>query len=263
MWKKKSKLFTSIFILLFLLLVSYPQAKAQDFEGDISFANPVFFPTFVPAPVFVDPFFFSFGFSFFANPFFFSFGFPFFFGSPFFFSPFGFNTAVFVPHHSTVIIAPHNSTVIVNPNVNNHVTVSNSFRGSGQVISPNRAFSNTASLGNRTTPFNSTNSGHGFTTLSNTTLSNRRMTSINNRDNFPTGLNSGFQTQTSSRIFGASRFSGDFRGQNHRIPSRFNSGFQTQTGFQRFGATPRFSGGFRGSSFGRAGGFSFGGFGRR
>jgi len=41
------------------------------------FPGPFFFPRFIVAHVFVNPFFFSFGFSFFTDPFFFSFGFPF------------------------------------------------------------------------------------------------------------------------------------------------------------------------------------------
>lgn len=63
------------------------------------FASPFFFPRFIAAPVFVNPFFFSFGFSFFTDPFFFSFGFPFFFNCPSFFSPFAFNSFIFFPHH--------------------------------------------------------------------------------------------------------------------------------------------------------------------
>lgn len=63
------------------------------------FASPFFFPGFIAAPVFINPFFFSFGFSFFTDPFFFSFGFPFFFNCPFFFSPFAFNSFIFFQHH--------------------------------------------------------------------------------------------------------------------------------------------------------------------
>ncbi len=63
------------------------------------FPGPFFFPRFIVSPVFVNPFFFSFGFSFFTDPFFFSFGFPFFFNCPFFFPPFAFNSFVFFPHH--------------------------------------------------------------------------------------------------------------------------------------------------------------------
>ena len=63
------------------------------------FPGPFFFPRFIVAHVFVNPFFFSFGFSFFTDPFFFSFGFPFFFNCPFFFSPFAFNSFVYFPHH--------------------------------------------------------------------------------------------------------------------------------------------------------------------
>ena len=63
------------------------------------FASPFFFPGFIAAPVFINPFFFPFGFSFFTDPFFSSFGFPFFFNCPFFFSPFAFNSFIFFPHH--------------------------------------------------------------------------------------------------------------------------------------------------------------------